>query len=76
MNKNIGILYSCDRVNINLDETIAWDRCCCESGMNMPALLDLIDENPEKFKRKFLAFLEVVFIDLKRELNSVYVEGS
>lgn len=75
MNKNIGILYSCDRVNINLDETIAWDRCCCESGMNTPALLDLIDENPEKFKRKFLAFLEVVFIDLKRELNSVYVEG-
>jgi surface carbohydrate biosynthesis protein (TIGR04326 family) len=75
MNKNIGILYSCDRVNINLDETIVWDRCCCGSGVNAPALLDLIDENPEKFKRKFLAFLEVVFIELERELNSVCVEG-
>lgn len=74
MNKNIGILYSCNPANINLDETIAWDKCCCGSGMNTPALLDLIDENPEKFKRKFLAFLEVVFIDLERELNSVCVE--
>lgn len=74
MNKKIGILYSCDPVEIHLDETIAWDKCCCDSGMNRPALLDLIDEDSEKLKRKFLAFLEVIFADLERELTSINVE--